>query len=183
LIRVTKKDGEHYFDVDHHVKQTYWLVSSNRRQPQPKACDENLWKLISRRAANNGGTQKGRTLIIFRSAEKLVAGAMGLHVESDGRLFAEIVLHSELRTERLRQQAVSYLTWCARQLAAGINNGDETFYLAVGRRQEDVRRCACSAGMKALPTPRFQLLRRQTMLVYRTSQRVEVVPSHSKARA
>lgn len=184
MYRVIKDHGTHHFQVDHHLQNsTYRLVSCNIATPPPAAsCDPELMRLLKSRMDAKDGDGKGRAISLYHERQRWVVGVMAGHVDDNHRLVFEIKVDPGVR-DALHFTAVAHLVLCARRLAAAMNDGDETFYLSIGRKQERLRQAACTAGLMKTDPTTWQKVRGQSLLVYRSGQRAEVLPSRFKARA
>lgn len=184
MYRVIKDHGVHHFQVDHHLQNsTYRLVSCNIATPPSSAsCDPELMKLLKSRIGAKDGEGKGRSISLYHERQRWVVAVMAGHVDDKHRLVVEIRVDPEVR-DAMHFTAVAHLVLCARRLAAGMNDGDETFYLSVGHKQERLRQAASTVGLTKTDPTTWQKVRRQALLIYRPGQRAEVLPSRSKARA
>ncbi|HAC44471.1 MAG TPA: hypothetical protein DCF65_00235 [Chloroflexi bacterium] len=184
MYRVIKDHGADHFQVDHHLQNsTYRLVSCNIATPPAAAsCHPDLMKLLKSRMDAKDGEGKGRAIALYHEKQRWVVAVMAGHVDDKHRLVVEIKVDPGVR-DALHFTVVAHLVVCARRLAAAMNDGDETFYLSVGRKQERLRQAACTVGMIKTDPTTWQRVRGQALLVYRPGQRAEIMPSRSKARA
>jgi hypothetical protein len=178
MIRVRFQDGVHNFDVDENLDSNrFRLVSCNVAVPKKASCHPDLDKVLRSRMETKRGEGKGRAILLVEQKLRIILAVMTGHVDGK-RLLVEIHVDPEAK-DGLVYAAALHFRMCARRLAAHpeMNDGDETFYLAVGRKQNRLRQALQSLGIVATERGMSQRVRFQGLYVCRPDQRVAVVRS------
>lgn len=183
MIRVRFQDGVHNFGVDENLEgNRFRLVSCNVAVPKKASRHPELDKVLRSRMEAKNGEGKGRAILLVELKLRIVLAVMTVHVDGK-RFLVEIHIDPEA-TNGLAYAAALQFRMCARRLAAHpeMNDGDDTFYLALGRKHR-LRPFVQSLGMVEIEPGMSQRVRFQTLYVCRPDQRVEVARSRSRARA
>ena len=152
--------------------------------PKRASCHRDLDKVKRSRIEARNGEGKGRAILLIEQQVRLVLAVMTVHVHGGKHLVAEMHLDPD-SNDGLAYPTVVHLRSCARRLAAHpeMNDGDESFYLAIGRERKDslVRNAAKTLGLAEVDPWLSQRVRFQDLYVYKPSQRVEVARSRARA--
>lgn len=178
MIRVRFQGGVHNFDVDENLADNrFRLVSCNVAVPKKASCHPDLDKVLRSRMETKNGEGKGRAILLVEQKVRIILAVMTVHVDGK-RLLIEIHVSPDAK-DGLIYAAALHFRMCARRLAAHpeMNDGDDTFYLAVGRKQNRLRQVLPSLGIVETESGISQRIRFQGLYVCRPDQRVAVVRS------